>query len=446
MINGAINIKKLNSQRWRIWTVASLAHTIGLFHRAAMAPIADRVMADFSITAVAFGSLSAVYFYVYALMQIPSGALADTMGPRKTITAGLLLSAVGSTVMGAAPSFTVLFLGRLLVSFGVSVVWLSVVKLIMEWFRPQESGTTVGFSATLSNLGHLAATTPLALLVMWIGWHLSLITVGQITFILAVANWFIIKENPAQVGLSPIGQLNKRETRKEDTFTSIPSISLARRFRMVFGNRHLWPLFLMAFGLYGSFATFIQNWVVIYLMQTYGFQRYIAANFALVAAVSHVIGPVVSGILSDRLFRQRRLPILFFNGILLVSFLLLIFWNGGKPPVMSLYVVFFVMGFSTGAIPIMFASVRELVQPSVRGLSSGLINMGLFVGAAIAQPLFGFILDLNWQGEIIGNVRQYPLYAFQYGLILCGIFSMIGFISALFIKETHCREIYSTGS
>ena len=113
MINGAINIKKLNSQRWRIWTVASLAHTIGLFHRAAMAPIADRVMADFSITAVAFGSLSAVYFYVYALMQIPSGALADTMGPRKTITARLLLSAVGSTVMGAAPSFTVLFLGRL---------------------------------------------------------------------------------------------------------------------------------------------------------------------------------------------------------------------------------------------------------------------------------------------------------------------------------------------
>ena len=436
--------KKLSSQRWLIWTVASLAHTIGMFHRAAMAPIADRVMADFDITAVAFGSLGAAYFYVYALMQLPSGTLADTLGPRKTITAGLLLSAIGSTLMGVSQSFTVLYIGRLIISFGVSVVWLSVVRLIMEWFRPRESGTAVGFGATLSNLGQLAATTPLALLVIWIGWRFSLVTIGQVSLLLAIVNWFIIKDSPAQVKLRHVSQLDEGHGEEDTVLTPIHHINMVDRFKMVFGNRHLWPLFLMAFGLYGAFATFIQNWIVIYLMQIYSFTRDVAANFALVAAVSHVIGPGFSGVLSDKLLKQRRLPVMLFTGTLLVSFLSLTFWNGGKPPVPSLYIICFVMGLGTGAIPIMFASVRELVYPSVRGISSGLVNMGLFVGAAIIQPLFGYILDMNWQGEMIGNVRQYPLHAFQYGLILCCILAMIGFIGALLMKETHCRETYDT--
>jgi MFS family permease len=213
---------------------------------------------------------------------------------------------------------------------------------------------------------------------------------------------------------------------------------------MVFGNRHLWPMLLMSFGLYGAFATFIQNWIVIYLMQVYSFPRDFAANFALIAAISHVIGPGFSGVLSDKLLKQRRLPVMLCTGTLLASFLVLTFWNGGRPPVPSLYIICFVMGLGTSAIPIMFASVRELVYPSVRGLASGLVNMGLFVGAAITQPLFGYILDMNWQGEMIDNVRLYPLHAFHYGLIFCCILALIGFIGAMLMKETYCREIYGT--
>jgi sugar phosphate permease len=123
--------QKLYRQRWRIWAVACLAHTIGLFHRAAMAPMADRIMADFDVSATVFGSLGAVYFYVYVAMQLPAGTLADTFGPRKTITVGLLLSAAGSLVMSMAPSFAMVYAGRLMVSFGVSVGWINLLKLIM---------------------------------------------------------------------------------------------------------------------------------------------------------------------------------------------------------------------------------------------------------------------------------------------------------------------------
>ena len=54
-------IQQLYHQRWRIWIAAILAYTIGMFHLAAMAPMADRLMADFSVSVLAFGSLGPTF-------------------------------------------------------------------------------------------------------------------------------------------------------------------------------------------------------------------------------------------------------------------------------------------------------------------------------------------------------------------------------------------------
>ena len=189
--------------------MAILAHTIGMFHRAAMAPVADRVMADFNISAMVFGSLGAAYFYIYAAMQLPSGTLADTLGPRKTLTAGLLLSILGSLVMGLAPSFGVIYVGRLIVSFGVSVAWLSVVKVIMGWFWAREIATMTGLSVAVAHLGQIAAATPLALLVMWAGWRMSFVAIAGLSLVLVTAIWLVVKDSPAQVGLPTIAEFER---------------------------------------------------------------------------------------------------------------------------------------------------------------------------------------------------------------------------------------------
>ncbi|TFH35899.1 MAG: MFS transporter, partial [Dehalococcoidia bacterium] len=140
---------KAYSQRWRIWFIAVLGHSVGLFHRAALGPMADQLMGDFGLTAAAFGSLGAVYYYVYAAMQLPSGTVADTLGPRKAITLALLVTTSGSVVMGLAASFTVLYIGRFLVSFGASFAWLSALKVIMNWFRSREVATVTGLSGAI---------------------------------------------------------------------------------------------------------------------------------------------------------------------------------------------------------------------------------------------------------------------------------------------------------
>ncbi len=429
-------LRRLYRQRWRIWIVACLAHTMGLFHRAAMAPMADRIMADFNVTATVFGSLGAVYFYIYASMQLPAGTLADMLGPRKTVTAGLLLSAAGSLVMSMAPSFAMLYTGRVLVSFGVSVVWLNVVKLLMEWFRRRELATMTGLSSALVNSGQIAAATPLALMIMSVGWRMSLVTIAQVSFGLAAASWFIIRDSPARVGLPPVTELNGQLASQIVEARDSPSLSLRRRLKHVLGNKHLWPLFLVHMGIYGAFSTFFHNWIVVYLMQTYGVARDFAANFVLIAAVGLITGAPLLGFLSDRVFRRRRLPAVVFAGVFLTAFLLLALWQGGHPPLEALYPLCFLVGLGMGAVPLVFASVRELAPPSVRGTASGFVNMGGFISAAVAQPLFGYFLDRGWRGDMVGGVRIYPLEAFQQGLLLCCGLAAMGFVGAILTKET----------
>ena len=126
--------RKVTRLGWAIWSIAMVAQLLNQFHRVAGSVVVDRIMIDFGITAATVGSVLAMYFYVYAAMQFPSGILADYLGPRKTITYGCLLAGLGSIIFGLAPSLPILYLGRFLLSLGVSVVFVSILKIQTHWF------------------------------------------------------------------------------------------------------------------------------------------------------------------------------------------------------------------------------------------------------------------------------------------------------------------------
>jgi len=419
-------------QRWRIWFVAVLGHSVGLFHRAALGPMADRLMADYGLTAAAFGGLGAIYYYVYAAMQLPSGTLADTFGPRKTITTCLLISTAGSVIMALAPTFSVLYFGRLLVSFGASLAWLSALKIIMSWFHSHEVATVTGLAGAINNSGQLLAATPLALLIIAIGWRMSFIAAAATSLAVALLNWFIVKDAPEQVGLPSIAEIEGDPPRPAGSSPS--NLSLFQRFVLVARTKQIWPLFLVSLGVYGAYATFFLNWLVIYLMQTYGLTRDYASSFALVSALGAILGTSALGFISDYL-HSRKAPIMAATTVSLACYLIIMLWNGGKAPLAAFWPISFIVGFNVGAMPVTYATVRDIVSSEVRGMGSGLVNMGGFAGAAVMQPLFGIILDSKWGGDMLGDVRQYPVEAFRHAMILPAALIAFGFVGALLLRE-----------
>ncbi|MFA6903301.1 MAG: hypothetical protein WC236_09480, partial [Gallionellaceae bacterium] len=64
--------------RWSAVCIVGLAYILSFFHRFAPATIASDLQLDFNASGAALGGLAATYFYVYMLMQIPTGILATT--------------------------------------------------------------------------------------------------------------------------------------------------------------------------------------------------------------------------------------------------------------------------------------------------------------------------------------------------------------------------------
>lgn len=436
-------MKSPSSVRWIIWATLLVGMSISTFHRVALAVVADQVMADFNLSAVAFGNLAALYFCVYAIMQIPSGILADFLGPRKTVTWGLTIASVGSIIFGLSSVLSIVYLGRFLVSLGVAVIWVSILKFLSEWFLPQQFGTIIGLSATVGLMGSLLATTPLAILVDHTGWQASFVSIGLATLVIAGASWLIIRDRPKAVELPYITEAEKR--RAGQGFTGLPlkskAVSLITKLRMVLTNKYTWPAFLVGM-LYGPFVTFIGTWAVPYLMQVYDLSRKAAANFAFVGTVGMLIGCPAVGVISDKIMRRRRLPIVVFAVANLITWAVLTFWNGGKPPLETLYPICFFMGLWGGAEILSHACVKEVNSPDVAGIAMGFTNTGVFLGPVVLQPLFGYMLDLH--GIMSEGSRVYPLEAYQAGFILCLLTSAVIIAGAFLLKETRCQNIWAT--
>ena len=86
-----------------IFGIALASFVLSFFHRTAPAAIADELARAFAINSALLGTLAATYFYVYMVLQMPVGVLADTMGPRWLLAAGSLVAGLGSIAFALAP-------------------------------------------------------------------------------------------------------------------------------------------------------------------------------------------------------------------------------------------------------------------------------------------------------------------------------------------------------
>ena len=136
--------------------------------------------AAFETSAASLGVLAATYFYVYTLMQVPTGILADTLGPRRILALGGLIGGAGSFLFGMAPTLELALVGRTLIGLGVSVTFIAMLKLIAVWFEENRFATMVGICMLIGNLGSVLAGAPLSAVAQATGWRGVFIGVGVV--------------------------------------------------------------------------------------------------------------------------------------------------------------------------------------------------------------------------------------------------------------------------
>ncbi|AKL93844.1 major facilitator superfamily MFS_1 [Clostridium aceticum] len=421
-------VKKLKTYRWYVWGLLVIAYVIVFFHRLAIAVVREELVEAFEITSTTFANLGSAYFYPYMVMQIPSGILADSLGARKTVTLGTLGAAVGSILFGYAPTIAIAFIGRILVGIGVSVVFIAILKVQSQWFFEREFATMSGITAFVGNLGGAFAQTPLAMLVAYFTWRSTFVAVGIISGVVALLCYLIVRDSPKDMGLPTIESV---EGKKRQTMKVPP---LGEGLIKVLLNKRTWPPFLAFTGFFGAFMALTGTWGPSYLIEVYGFPRQIAPNYTTVAILGLSLGCAVIGKISD-VMRSRKLPMLVFGGIYVVTWGILVFVGGGKPPVEILYPLFFIMGVGCSTFVLGWACGKEVNHPSIAGISTSVVNIGGFLGAAILPPILGRIFD-RYHDVLEATVL------FQKAFMYCFIFAAVGFVFIFFVKETHCKNIY----
>jgi MFS family permease len=414
--------------KWSIFAILILTYILVFFHRMAPGVVSEFLMTDFTISATRLGTLSAIYFVVYALMQIPSGVIADTLGTRTSIVSGNLVAGLGSILFGLAPSFEMACFGRFMVGLGVSVVFVSIMKSNSIWFHEKVFGMMSGVTLLLGNLGSIIAAAPLSYLLTLFQWRSIFLGIGCFSLCLALLGFLMVRR-PEDMGFLPP---NSGTTGK-----GLPAGSWLKNLKNVITTTRVWPGFWVQLGMVGGLYSFMGLWGIPFLRDVYGLTRAHAANHMTVMLMSFALGSFFFGWFSDRIGSRKPLLVAGVIGYIL-SWLILIYipWSPG----LSGFLLFGFMGFSGSGFVLTFAAAKEIIHPQLSGMAVSVVNTGCFIGTAAMQPLFGYLADLTWSGTMENQIPVYAWTDYKSGFMAMVVFSLVALAGALCVRETHCRN------
>lgn len=424
--------QRFQRTRITIYGILVLSYMSVYFHRMAPGVVSAELMTSFQTSATALGSLAAMYYYIYTIMQIPAGVLADTLGNRYSVTAGNLIAGVGSIIFATAETIELASLGRFMVGLGVSVIFVGLMKNNTVWFRDKIYGLVSGATILMGNLGSVLAAKPLSSLLNIWSWRDIFIAMGLMSLVLAALTYLFVRNRPEDAGFLSIREMDGMESHAERHQHWVKDLI------KVVKNITVWPGFWINFGMAGGLFAFAGLWGIPLLRDSFDMSRDEASIYTTITLVSLAIGTLLAGWISDRL--GLRKPVILSSAIIYaLSWLALIYipWQPGLLAMM----LFMLIGITSGGFVMTYPCAKEVTQPALSGMAISLVNTGLFLGAAIMQPLFGWVLDAGWDGKIVNGINLYSWENYQNAMLLMFAFAVIAVIAALRIKETRCKNL-----
>lgn len=404
--------------RWAIFAVTSLLFLLSQFYRASNAVLAPHLIRDLALNAEGLGLLSAVFFYAFALMQIPLGLLLDRIGPRRTMTILSFIAVIGALIFAWANSLAMGVLGRVLMGVGMAGNLMGTFKLLTIWFAPSTFAILSGFTFSVGNVGNMVATTPLVMLVQALGWRWGFSLIAGINLVLAVILYLVARDSPPANSRNPI--LSGPAPRFADIISGL---------RLLLQKRDYWIISCGSFFRYGVFAAVQVLWGGPYLMQAMGLSALQAGNLLLLLNTGLIIGGPFWGTLSDKGLRRRKGVVV----MSLVIFSIAMFAMAMMPLGTSLSVLallFFSFGFAGGVSGVMFAHIKELMPIRMAGVAMTGINFFTMFGAAVFLQGLGSLMQHLYPNDPQG------IDAFNGAFLFSAACLAVATLLYLFTRET----------
>ncbi|MBM3346965.1 MAG: MFS transporter [Betaproteobacteria bacterium] len=143
--------------RWAILAGLWLLYFCFGITTTSLAPLVQPITRDLGISHSAMGAVLGAWPLVYIAAAIPSGALMDRLGPRRTLFLAMLVISLSAVLRGMAETHLALFIAVATFGLGGPLVSIGAPKLVSLWFEGKERGLAMGIYITGPSLGAVAA-------------------------------------------------------------------------------------------------------------------------------------------------------------------------------------------------------------------------------------------------------------------------------------------------
>ncbi|OGK84227.1 MAG: hypothetical protein A2X53_02485, partial [Candidatus Rokubacteria bacterium GWA2_70_23] len=354
------------------------------------------------------------YFWTYTAVQVPIGIMTDRLGARRVMLAFMAVLLLGVGVFALSGSYAQALVGRCLVGLGAAAVWLPGLRLINEWFPPEERGRVTGIFSSGGGIGATAALLGIPLLADRFGWRVGY-SVTLIPVLLALAAiFFVIRPGPLGAVQGP-----PRHVAGRSAVAPVGGGGGAlAQLGGVLGTPALWTFNLAVLLSYGAYLSLV-TWLPAFLVRSEGLSRSAAGLVTALMTAGTIISWPVAGFLSDRL-RRRKAVWLFSQGMSVPVCLAFAFVVPGSG-VGGAITVAVLTGLVLGGMVTPFVMVAELFPPHLVGTASGVVNTFTFVGALVIPVLLGAVLDVSG--------------SFPAAFVACAGVQALAFLTACFTRE-----------
>jgi OPA family glycerol-3-phosphate transporter-like MFS transporter len=329
-----------------------------------------------------FGYIFTVGVWVYGTSFLINGPLTDRFGGKRAILAGAGGSALVNILMGACawslvthgpgyqtiaenfvPIFSVLYgMNMYFQSFGA----VAIVKCNAPWFHVRERGVFGAIFGILISLGiYFAYDINYRILSVE---SLGVTGVFLIPAVLLISFWvldfFVVENTPGEAGLDDF------DTADASSGDDGPPLGPVAVFKKMLTNPVIMTIALIEFCS-GFIRQAPMQWYRTFAEQTNGALHlkgdFIYEHWGMWLCCAGILGGVIAGVISDRLFQSRRGPVaaILYGGVLLGSIALLVLY---KTPVFDL-------GITTLSLPGVIAIIVSMCVIGVHGMLSGTASM-----------------------------------------------------------------------
>jgi len=388
--------------RWQTFAITWLAYAGFNLTRMSFAVTKTGIEADAKITInqQEMALIDGAFLSAYAIGQLFWGVAGDRFGTRRVILVGMLCSVLAGFAMGVSstvPMFAFIFLIQGLCQ---SSGWAPLVKNVGNFFSRRERGTILGLWCTNYAVGGMIASMFASFVAERLGWRFAFYVPAAVLLGIWVLFLLFQRDSPECIGLPSI-----------ESYHGEPVPALGTEAAS--GNKHAsaWatlrsvlttPMVLLLSLVY--FCLKPTRYAVLFWGPKYIFDRLGTgmAEAGFLTSMFELAGPIsilTMGVISDRVFGSRRMPVSVICLTLLA--LLLVALDHLPANAWVLGVSLFLLGFLAYASDAMIAGLTALDfgGKSATSTATGMVNCCGSIGALIGGVAPGLVHESwGWNG------------------------------------------------